>query len=146
MKIIDFGTSAYFSRAVVFSGIALALVGMTIIFAKAILGLIILVIGMVIVTAHYRIKIDFVRRIFYDYLWILGLKTGERGKFETIEYLYIKKNKVSQTMNLRALSSTVRKEVYDGYLKFSEKQNIHLMTNDNKKILIKKLRVISTEL
>ena len=96
MKIIDFRTSAYFSRAVVFSGIALALVGMTIIFAKAIVGLIILVIGIVIVTAHYRIKIDLVGRIFYDYLWILGLKTGARGKLETIEYLYIKKNKVAR--------------------------------------------------
>jgi DNA repair protein RadC len=49
-------------------------------------------------------------------------------------------------MHLRVASSTIQKEVYDGYLKFSEQEKLHLLTLDNKENLIKKLRVISSQL
>jgi len=50
---------------------------------------------------------------------------------------------VTQTMHLRVVSSTIRKEVFDGYLKFSEQNRIHLLTMDSKESLIKKLKRIS---
>lgn len=49
-------------------------------------------------------------------------------------------------MSMRIASSTIQKEVYDGYLKFSEKDKIHLLTKDNKNDLIAKLKVMSAAL
>ena len=89
---------------------------------------------------------DLFKKEFHDYLWILGLKYGEKAKFEKIEYLFIKKSNVSQVMRSQVQSTTFRKEVFDGYLKFSEVEKIHLITRGNKNDLIKGLRVIATKL
>lgn len=146
MKVIDFKTSGYFPWTIIFLGLVLAFVGFLFVVENPIVGVILLLISLIIFTTHYRLKIDFDNKVFHDYLWILGLKNGDKRKFENIEYLFIKKSKVSQTMYLRVASSTIQKEVYDGYLKFSEKDKIHLVTKDSKKDLIKKLRIMSASL
>lgn len=146
MSVVDFKTSGYFSWTIIFLGFVLAFVGFLFIIENPVVGVIQLLISLIIFTTHYRLKIDFDNKVFHDYLWILGLKNGDKVKFETIEYLFIKKSKVSQTMSVRVASTTIRKEVYDGYLKFSEQEKIHLITKDSKKDLVKKLREISTSL
>ena len=146
MKTIDFKTSTYFSLAIIFLGFGFLVVGLSALLTNTILALILLLISAIILTTHYRIRIDFNKKVFHDYVWILGLKNGDKGKFERIEYIFINKNRVNQTMNLQSLSSTIRKEVYDGYLKFSEDEKIHLFTKDNKKDVLSKLREISTKL
>jgi hypothetical protein len=146
MKEIDFKTSGYFSGSIIFFGVVLAMAGLGVLFKSAILGLILLLVSVIIFTTHYRLKIDFDTKVFHDYVWILGLKNGDQRKFENIEYLFIKKSLVSQTMNSLLNSSTFRKHVYDGYLKFSEKDKIHLITKDSKNDLIEKLRVIASRL
>ena len=146
MKAIDFRTSGYFSWTIIFLGFVLSFVGFLFVLENPIVGVILLLISLIIFTTHYRLKIDFDNKVFHDYLWISGLKNGDKGKFESIEYLFIKKSKVSQTMSVRVASTTIVKEVYDGYLKFSEQEKIHLITKDSKKDLIKKLREISTSL
>jgi hypothetical protein len=63
--------------------------------------------------------------------------------FDQIQYLFIKKTKVSQTLNSRASSNTIQKELYDGYLKFSEDDKLHVITLENKGALVKRLRPIA---
>jgi hypothetical protein len=41
---------------------------------------------------------------------------------------------------------TVQKMVFDGYLKFSDDQKIHIATRDDKDRLLKKLQPISNQL
>jgi hypothetical protein len=60
--------------------------------------------------------------------------------------LIIKPGRVSQTMGLRAANTTIQKTIYDGYLKFSEYEKIHIDTKDNKESLMAKLRSIATKL
>ncbi len=145
-SVVDFKTSGYFSWPIIFLGILLALVGLAVLLKNTIVGLILFFVSTIIFTTHYRLRIDFDTHLYQDYLWILGLKNGNKRKFQTIEYLFIQKNKVGQTMNHMVASTTIRKEVYDGYLKFSDQDKIHVTTKDRKKDLIDKLRVISAEL
>ncbi|MCB0489397.1 MAG: hypothetical protein KDC99_13035 [Cyclobacteriaceae bacterium] len=49
-------------------------------------------------------------------------------------------------MRLKVASTTIRKEVYDGYLRFSETNKIHLLTMDDKSKLINKLKAIAPQL
>jgi hypothetical protein len=146
MKTVDFKTSPYFSGTILFVAGVFALVAVVVITASMVTGIIMLTACLAVFTTHYRLRIDFEKKVYHDYVWIFGMNHGEKGKFETIEYLFIKKNKVSQTMNLRVASSTIRKDVYDGYLKFSENHKLHLITKDNKKDLAAKLDVISRQL
>lgn len=146
MKVIDFKTSGYFSGTMMFFGILLFFIGLLVMATHGPIGLIMPLISLVIFSTHYRLKVDFENKVFHDYLWILGIKQGEKGQFDNIEYLFIKRSKVSQTMQLKAASTTIHKDVYDGYLKFSETNKIHLLTEDHKSELIRKLKVISEKL
>ncbi|MCI0751385.1 MAG: hypothetical protein L0Y35_06070 [Flammeovirgaceae bacterium] len=146
MKIIDFKTSLYFSSAFIFLAIGLLPIGLVMFSKSVVVAFIIFLVCAIIFTTHYRFKIDLDSKTFHDYLWIMGLKFGNKGAFENIEYLFIKKSKESQTMNLRIASSTIQKEVYDGYLKLSDTEKIHLFTQGNKDKLIEKLKSIAVQL
>ena len=143
MKMVDFKTSAYASGTMYFVGIVLVFAGLLMLAANNLVGLGLLIVSVLILTTHYRLKIDFENKLFHDYLWILGMKYGEKGKFEKVEYLFVKTSKVSQTMYMKSLSTTIRKDVFDGYLRFSADNKVHLMTLDSKDELIRKLKVIA---
>lgn len=146
MKTIDFETSGYFSGTIMFFGFVLALFGFMFLIKSVFIGITLLTISALILTTHYRLKIDYENNYFQDYLWIFGMKYGDKKKFEAIEYLFIKSSRETQTMSMKVVSSTITKEVFDGYLKLSEKDKIHLMTKDNKEALMQKLLPISAKL
>ena len=147
MKNIDFKTSLYFPWTFIFFGALLSAGGIALVVSGSpVIGVVLILVGLTFLTTHYRFAINFEKKTYHDYVWILGLKNGEEVRFENIEYLFIKKSQVNQTMSMRVASSTIRKEVYDGYLKFSEKDKVHLLTKDNKEDLISKLRVMSSAL
>lgn len=146
MRIYDFKISGYFPWHVMAMAVGLAFFGFMFLSESIAGSITMLLISLVILTTHYRLRIDFGKKEFHDYLWIAGFKSGYKGTFESIEYLFIKRSQVSQTMGLKAATSTIRKEVFDAYLKFSEDEKVHLLTKDNKKNLINKLRDIANTL
>jgi hypothetical protein len=146
MNVFDFKTAVFFPRRIVFTGVLLVFAVLLSVLKSLVLGLIIFLACVIIYTTHYRLRIDYTKKIFFDYVWILGLKNGDHGKFERIEYLFIKKSRVSQKMNHIVGSATLQKEIYDGYVKFSDQEKIHLMTKASKNVLLEKLRVISDKL
>ena len=146
MNKIDFKTSGYFPGHIMLLGILLVIIGLPVLFINPIIGLILWFISLIIFTTHYRLSIDQDSKVYHDYLWILGFRSGEKGKFNTLEYIFIKKSNVSQTMRMRVASSTIQKEVFDGYLKFSDQHKIHLLTLDSKENLINRLKFMASSL
>jgi hypothetical protein len=147
MNNVDFKTTLYFPWTFVSFGVLLGAGGIALVVSgSAVIGVVLILTGLTLLTTHYRFAVNFETKTYHDYVWVLGLKHGEKVRFEKIEYLFIKKSKVSQTMSMRVASSTIQKEVFDGYLKFSEKDKIHLFTKDNKEDLIAKLEVTSAAL
>jgi hypothetical protein len=143
MKPIDFKTSFYFPSSINLAGIVFFAAGVPILMVNLIIGIALCIVSVAIFTTHYRLRIDMKNKTYLDYLWIIGFKVGEEAKFDTIQYLFIKKSIVSQTMHARVASSTIRKEVFDGYLKFSDTDKLHIETKESKDALMKKLNVIS---
>jgi len=146
MKVIDIRTSLYFPGSILFIGVLLLVGSGALFIIKGLVGTIPLLFSAIIFTTHYRLRIDLDSKEYFEYLWILGFKNGEKGKFENIEYLFIKKKKVSQKMNSRASSTIIRSEVYDGYLKFSEENKIHVSTQSTKEKLMNQLSPIASVL
>jgi|APTNR8051073442_1049403.scaffolds.fasta_scaffold00003_13 hypothetical protein len=146
MNKIDFKTSGYFPGHIMLLGILLVIIGLPVLFIKPLIGLILWFISLVIFTTHYRLSIDQDSKVYHDYLWILGFRSGEKGRFNTLEYIFIKKSSISQTMRMRVASSTIQKEVFDGYLKFSDQHKIHLLTLDSKENLINRLKFMASSL
>jgi len=143
---IDIRTAPYFPIAGRIGGIILAFAGLAIASVNIYFGLALVIGGVILVTTHYRLTIDFTSRIYRDYTWILGFKSGEKGRFEHIEYLFINKNKVTQTMSARVISTTIERYDYNGYLKFSETQKIHLRSDADKKVLVAHMQLLAAKL
>lgn len=146
MNQVDFKTTGYFPGYIIFLGILLIVVGVALFFKSLIISIILFLVSAVIFTTHNRLRVDYDKKIFLDYLWILGLKHGENCSFDTIHYIYIRKAMVSQKMNTRVSTTTVRKELYKGYLKFSEEERIFLAEDGSKEKLVARLRIMSRKL
>lgn len=136
MATIDVRISRFFTNQWLFVGILLMVGGIVMIFKVIIVGIFLTLISTIIITTHYRLAIDLNEKTYHDYVWLFGFRIGERSTFDRIDYIFIKKIRVSQTMNSRGSSSTIRKEMFDAYLKFSEENKIHLLTEESKKKLI----------
>jgi hypothetical protein len=144
---IDFRTSAYFPSGMIFVGILLLFIGVVVLIAKSpVAGTVIILASAIILTTHYRLAIDFENGQYKDYVWFLGLKRGETERFEKIEYIFIKQSKLSQNMNSLISTRTITKDAFNGYLKFSENETVHLLTKVNKTDLLDRLNKIAAAL
>jgi len=85
-------------------------------------------------TTQYKIEIDLKKKTYRDYLCFMGFKSGKKQSFDNIEKVYITKARVSQTLNQRSITQHLEHTEYNGFLKFSEDNKIHLgsSVNDNK--------------
>lgn len=129
-----------------FLGISMVLPGLFISGINILASLPFFLICLIIATTHYRLEVDITNKTYRQYVWLMGLKWGERESFETIEYIFVKRNKVSQTMNSMLNAHEVHYEVFDGFLRFSEKDKVHLATTRTKVMLLKKLTPIANAL
>jgi hypothetical protein len=139
---LDFHTSPYFPGSLRALGASLLL---TIILPTHILAKIpFVLIGVILITSHYRLRFDMINKAYFDYIWVLGLRFGTWEKFEQIEYLFIKRNRMRQNMNSMMSTTTIHTAVYDGYLRISENNKIHLLTSRDKEAVMKKLKALSS--
>lgn len=140
--LIDFHTSPYFPGS-------LRTLGVLLLFTILIPGhlaakLPFVAFGIILITTHYRLSFDMVDKVYLDYVWVLGFKFGEWDRFERVEYLFIKRNKMRQNLNSMMSTQTIHVAVYDGYLRISEKNKIHLLTSRNKETVVKKLKALAS--
>jgi hypothetical protein len=143
---IDIRIGSYFSTAWKLAGAVFVLAGLATAAVNIIGGIILLLIGILIITTHYRLTIDFNRHTYHDYLWVLWMRNGDKGNFEQIEYIYITKSRVSQTMASRATQSTFVRDDFNAYLKLSGNVKIHLSSNESKKDLLNTMQDIALKL
>lgn len=143
-KKLDFRSSSYFPQAIFFAGFLLCFISLLLISAATYTAAITCaVLAVIILTTRHGLEIDLHKNTYKAYVWFLGFENGEAKQFENIEYIFIKKNRISQQLNSRVSSTTVTKDVFDGYLKFSDQEKIHMLTRENKTRLINKLRPVA---
>ena len=70
---------------------------------------------------------------------MLGVRFGKKVKYRDVEYLFVKMNKVSRTFTSRIQSTTISDNEFDGYIRFSEQEKIHLFSNRNRMVVLKKM-------
>ena len=143
---LDFKTGDYFPWTFKFLGV-LSGIGALVAFTKLMtLGLVFLILGAVLVTTNYRLSIDPANKQYKEYIWLLGIKRGYWKPYEKIDYLYINKKFTRQKMNMESLSNTIRRPVYDGYLRFSADHKLFIASRDKKSSLINTLKPIAGQL
>ena len=97
------------------------------------------VVGIALATAHTGVRIDRQNKTCQDYTWLLGIRLGETTTFDRIEYLFLKSNNVRQNMSARVASNTFHFQVFDGFIRFSETEKVHLFRSRDKAAVMKSL-------
>jgi hypothetical protein len=126
-------------------GFLLLIFGVPLLFVNW-LSIIVVLIGIFIVTTRYGLKIDSENKKYQDYLQIAGLKTGEEKEYEQIEKLFITAGKKTTKMQLRGHASYLNQLEYNGFIKFSEDDKVHLISSKDKKVVMGLLKLFSDEL
>ena len=145
---IDLKISSYFPSGVIFAGGVLLSAGFLVAAANANITvcIVLLLIGVILTTTHYRLEINQQARQYKDYVWFLGFKNGQSERFESLDYIFIKQKKVSKNLNSRISSRTMITDAFDGYLKVDGNETIHLLTLENKKAITQRLNRIAEKL
>jgi len=139
----DFAVQYYFPSRIIWTSAAVLFLAGGVVTKHFILAVIALIVGVLVFTTRYGVEINLAEQLYTEYVWVLGYRSGEKIKFENIEYLYINKLKVTQGMSSLLNSTTIDSEEYRGYIKFNEQEKIHFITKGNHQKLIIELKRIA---
>ncbi|QMU29390.1 hypothetical protein [Adhaeribacter radiodurans] len=145
--IYNYKTVNYFSGTTGFMTVVLLIFGICLIPTYYFLfGVSTLFLLLIVFTTHYGLEINVRDKTFKQYLWILGYKHSRIQSYDLIEYAFIQSSKVSRTLYSTATSTTFTSRVYNGYLKFSEENKIHLIQALEKESVLNKLHFLARDL
>lgn len=125
-------------------GVAFSFGGLAGIFFSPVLSSILLVIGLLIVTAYRGLQFNLSSNTYRVYNSFLFIKFGKWEKLGTIRQLFINESEVSQTIYMRlSQGSTYEYKEYNGYLELEDGDKVYLASRKNKVKLFKKLEALS---
>jgi hypothetical protein len=136
-------TANFFPKTVRAIGAVFGIFGLAMVWTSTILGLLFIFIAVVIYTTHYGFEINTNPNSFREYVWVLGYKEGKKSPFKAIEFLFIQRG------HFRFLTYSLgEKELpaFEGYLKFEGRNEVQMLTDINKEILITKLKTLAKPL
>ena len=153
IKIIDYRTVPYyFSNSAGFEYVALLVAVICLflgfLFPWVFLGT--LIFGglfLLVTTTHYGIVINLNDKTYDNYLWILGFRKHNLNPFEEIEFCFIQQNQYHYIIRSNPWNSNeFNRKTYNGYLKFSNGEKIHLSQSQKKSEIIYELRGVCRDL
>jgi hypothetical protein len=144
--VFHFNTGWYFQGAIRWAGYVLPLLAVVMVTKFTFVAISFVVVGVIILTTRYGISVDKASKQYTEYTWFLGYKNGQAKSYDQIQYLFIKNAKVSRTYNTRIHTTTITDLEFNGYLKFSEAEKIHIANADDKQKLINKLLPVANAL
>lgn len=129
----------YFPFTMMLLGVLCCFFGLVFLLPYPFIGIPLILLGLIIFTARYRLEINLTNQTYHDHLWIAGFKKGKKEKFGSIEGLFLNKNKYRQTINSRASSMTRYGTEYNAYIRF-DVADVHLLSSDDKLKVVKTLK------
>lgn len=143
----NYNTQHYFPNNVKIIGILFLVSGLIVFTLGYYLpSILFLFLGMFIFITRYGIEIDIEKKKYTDYLSLFGFKNGQSKEFQTIESIYLNEGMKTTKMHLRGHATTLSKKEYNGYIKFSEDQKIHLLSSEKKNDVEKLLNQMCSDL
>lgn len=139
---IDIKTHDYFPFHMMVMGVAFLLVAVVISMMYPIVAILLLLMGIVIVSTHYRLSIDPENKEYREYLWILGLKKGEIQPYHSLHDIYIRH--ITQNIEYGFVSRVSgRKKVYSAALELDEDSSVFIGEHANESKLLKKVNKLA---
>ncbi|MEX1240434.1 MAG: hypothetical protein WEB30_11975 [Cyclobacteriaceae bacterium] len=145
---VDIKSGRLFPFQFLVLGFIILLSGFAVVGPYMIIGIILIIAGAVILTAHEGTEIMPDSNSYREYNSILFIKTGKGKKYQRIEKIFINPVRVSKTIYTAhtSSSSTFQDVEYNAYLKFSDGEKIFLLSGKNKNRIRNRLKIIAETL
>ena len=140
---IDIRTHHYFPYYMIILGIVLS--PLIVIPVYPILSVGVAAFSFMLVSTHYRLRIDPEQKTYRVYLWIFGIKSGKWEKLEHLKYLYINRLNREEEYGLVSRMS-FSKEVYAAYIKLDDGSTLYIGERSKEKKMLIKAEKISSNL
>lgn len=100
-----------------------------------------ILVSVIFLTTHYATEINLVQKTYRDYLFFLGFRlNAESGKFNQIEKIVITRGDYQETFTTMIQSKDVEFSDFTGTLVFSGTHRLDLLTDMDKKRLVRRLK------
>ena len=105
-------------------------------------GITIILVASIMITAHYRLKIDITNTTYHLYVWVLGKKTGTPTKFNFIESFYVNKVKEKGAYTTRAgIKHDTSDTLYKAFIKMDDGEKFNLDSDKNEEKLNERVKI-----
>jgi hypothetical protein len=141
MKTLDVFVEFLFPFHFRLIGVAFLIGGIIPIFP--VLSVVLFILSFLLISTHYRIKIDLQNHTLKEYTWIFFIRKGKTVKLETPQYVYINANKKSMNYG-RVAQLTSSNMSFSAYLKIKENNAVYLGESTNEKRLLTKAQKFAT--
>mgnify|MGYP003638438804 CR=1 FL=1 len=102
--------------------------------SSLIASVILFLVGLFILTTHYRLEISINKNTFTEYLWMYGLRIGKTKEYKNIESVNIKSStnrftyvsKYADDLTKIGQPRNGKEHVYKAYLKLSNEESLYL--------------------
>ena len=109
-------------------------------------GPLVFLLSLTVITTRYEFEVNKDEHFYREYVRILWLKNGKKKQYSSAEYCFITASKYIQRMQLKAANTDFEGVEYNGYIKFSENEKIHIARRTDKEQLLKPLRKLANYL
>ncbi len=120
------------------AGVVLSLIG------NIIAGIPILLVALVVSFTMIGCRVDVTNKTITNFTSVLGITLGKPENYKELKNIFVKPNEISQVLNARGSSTTLRYTIYNAYL-FYDNQSILLTGDKNKARIITKMESVAKE-
>ncbi|MCB0505144.1 MAG: hypothetical protein KDC58_06535 [Cyclobacteriaceae bacterium] len=125
-------------------GTAFLLGGLASVIFSPFLGVILIIIGLLIVTAYRGLEFDRLALKYRVYNSFIFIRVGKWESYQEVKQIFVKTNIISQTIYLKISQGTdISNVVFDAYLEFSDEEKVYLVGKKKKMKIMKKIEPLS---
>ncbi|MDF9796973.1 hypothetical protein OKW21_002236 [Catalinimonas alkaloidigena] len=139
---IDIYTHHYFPFHMIVLGLAFLLMSVIISMMYPVVAIVLFMLGILLVSTHYRLSVDTENKKYREYLWITGFKKGEKLPYKQIIDIHIKH--ITQSIEYGFVSRVRgRKKVYSAAIEIDGNQSLFVGEHRSEKKLLSKVNKIA---
>lgn len=142
----SYNTGHYFGTGVRVFGWITSFLAVMMIVNGSVAAYVILPAALITQFAHYRTEFDLAHMTYREGVRWAGLTFGAMQPLPGFDFLYLKCNRYSQTIESRASMSKLKFEKYDGYLKLADGIKLHLLQRKTKEQALREMQQIARDL
>jgi hypothetical protein len=143
---MDFKIKNYLPLFFIVLGSGFVLIGIFGIIEKPGVSLTLILAGILFTTTQNRLEINRNRKYYRKYVWILGIKYGEKIAFDELQYIYITKSRRSQVYGQSYKNHSFIGEHFNVYLKLSDRDKVLIGDGSSRDWVLKKIAKINKQL